>query len=122
MDARDNEVRDVEILGNRQKYGKMRTRIISCIYLSIMVLEKPVFLYATDLKDYLANEYEFLIDYSELPFDIADSTEQLCANILRFDRTECEKKIDEFLDKYGVGEDGRAGERVAEFIFSLLSA
>lgn len=83
-------------------------------------VKKPVFLYATDLEDYIANEYEFLVDYRELPFDIAEDTEQLCANILNFDKEEYEKKLNSFLDKYGVKEDGHASERVAEFISKLI--
>lgn len=98
--------------------------IIVSDYSSIMFepafIKKPVFLYATDLKDYIANEYEFLIDYRELPFDIAEDTMQLCEKILNFDRCEYERKLNEFMNKYGIREDGQASERVAEFISGLL--
>lgn len=83
-------------------------------------IKRPVFLYAADLEEYLVNEYELLISYKELPFDIAENTEQLCANILNFDKSEYEKRVETFLDKYGIKEDGHASERVAEFISALL--
>lgn len=83
-------------------------------------IKKPVFLFATDLKNYLANEYELLIPYRELPFDIAEDIEQLCANILQFDKGTYEKKLDDFWQKYGVKEDGHASKRAAEFISALL--
>ena len=93
-------------------------------YSSIMfepaVIKKPVFLYATDLNDYIVNEYELLIDYKELPFDIAENTKQLCENIISFDRCKYEKRLDDFLLKYGIREDGHASERVAEFISKLI--
>lgn len=83
-------------------------------------VKKPVFLYATDLEDYLKNEYELLINYKKLPFDIAENTEQLCNHILNFDRDRYEKRLDEFLEQYGVYEDGHASERVADFIVNLI--
>lgn len=84
-------------------------------------VRKPVFLYAADLKDYLENEYDILIDYRELPFDIAESTEQLCENILNFNESAYVKRLDVFFEKYGIHEDGHASERVAKFVLELLS-
>ncbi len=83
-------------------------------------VRKPVFLYATDLVDYLTNEYELLIDYRQLPFAIAEDTGQLCRNILEFDQGQYEGKVNDFLERYGVREDGHASERVAEFICTVL--
>lgn len=85
-------------------------------------IKKPVFLYATDLESYVAVEYEFLIDYRALPFDIAKDTEQLCANISSFDESEYRKRLDSFMVRYGVKEDGHASERAAEFIAGLLDS
>lgn len=84
-------------------------------------VKKPVFLYATDLEDYLENEYELLLDYRELPFDIAENTEQLCNNILNFDETGYVQNLKEFFGQYGVREDGHASERVADFIMNLIT-
>ena len=83
-------------------------------------VKKPVFLYAEDLRDYLENEYDILIDYHELPFDIAENIEQLCENILNFNKSEYIGRLDAFFEKYGIHEDGHASERVAEFILGLV--
>ena len=83
-------------------------------------VKKPVFLYALDLEDYLENEYELLLDYRELPFDIAENTEELCSHITNFDKDQYEQRINTFFDKYDVHEDGGASMRTAEFILGLL--
>lgn len=83
-------------------------------------INKPVFLYAMDLEDYLENEYELLFDYRELPFDIAENTEELCSNIINFNKDKYEQRLKTFFDKYGVHEDGHASRRTAEFILELL--
>lgn len=93
-------------------------------YSSIMFepafVKKPVFLFATDRKDYIDKEYDLLIDYDTLPFPIAESNEKLVHNIENFDQVEYEKKLDAFMEKYGVHEDGHASERAAEFISGLI--
>jgi len=83
---------------------------------------KPVFLFATDLEDYLENEYRLLLDYRGLPFPIAESTVQLCENIRTFDKRVYGQKIEQFLEYYGVHEDGHASERAAKFISDLLDS
>lgn len=93
-------------------------------YSSIMFepafVKKPVFLLAPDRMDYIGGERTFLIDYDTLPFPIAESNEELIQNIENFDRVEYERKLEAFMDKYGVHEDGHASERAAEFISGLI--
>lgn len=95
-------------------------------YSSIMFepsfVKKPVFLFATDKKDYIDKEYNLLMEYDSLPFAIAESNSDLAQCIRSFDRDAYEKKLDEFLDKYGVHEDGHASERAAAFIAKLIPA
>ncbi|MBQ6788413.1 MAG: CDP-glycerol glycerophosphotransferase family protein [Lachnospiraceae bacterium] len=83
-------------------------------------VRKPVFLYATDLKDYLENEYELLIPYHQLPFDIAQNSDVLCDKIRNFDTLEYERRVESFFRQYGVDEDGHASERVAGIICAKL--
>lgn len=94
-------------------------------YSSIMFepafVKKPVFLFATDKKEYINGERELLIDYDTLPFPIAESNEELMQNIQKFNRQEYEENVTKFLDKYGVHEDGHASERAAEFILGLIA-
>lgn len=93
-------------------------------YSSIMFepafVRKPVFLFATDRKDYIDKEYDLLIDYDTLPFPIAETNEELAENIRNFDQKKYEENVDAFMDKYGVHEDGHASERAADFIIKLI--
>lgn len=92
----------------------------SSIIFEAAFVNKPVFLFATDLEDYLSNEYELLIPYHELPFPVAESNEELERNIREFDMDLYKEKVESFLEEYGVHEDGHASERVAQFIIELL--
>lgn len=81
---------------------------------------KPVFLFATDKKEYIDKEYDLLIDYDTLPFPIAESNEQLAKNIKNFNLESYQDRVAAFLKQYGVHEDGHASERAAEFILKLI--
>lgn len=85
-------------------------------------VKKITMLFATDLDDYIVNDYELLLDYRSLPFPIAETNEQLADNILNFDQEKYERDVTAFLDKYGVHEDGHASERAADFILGLLDS
>lgn len=93
-------------------------------YSSIMFepafVKKPVFLFATDKKDYIDKEYDLLIDYDALPFPIAESNKELIKNIECFEQNGYEKRLDVFMDGYGIHEDGHASERAAKFISDIL--
>ena len=82
--------------------------------------KKKVILFVGDLEDYLANEYELLIDYRTLPFPIAETNDQLEQCILGFDEDAYIQKVSDFLEKYGVCEDGHASERAAQFISDII--
>ncbi len=93
-------------------------------YSSIMFepafVKKPVFLFAPDRESYIDKEYDLLMDYDSLPFQIAESNEELRQNILTFREKDYEERLNKFLEKYGVSEDGHASERAAQFIAGLI--
>lgn len=93
-------------------------------YSSIMFepafVKKPVFLFATDLKDYILTERDLLIDYYSLPFPIAETNAELAQNISGFSYSEYKDKLEAFWAQYGICEDGRASQRAAEFISKLI--
>ncbi|WP_163193251.1 CDP-glycerol glycerophosphotransferase family protein [Clostridium thermarum] len=93
-------------------------------YSSIMFepafIRKPVFLFAPDRKEYINGERKLLIDYDTLPFPIAESNEELAHNIENFDQEKYVNKVDKFMEKYGVYEDGHASDRAAKFISDLI--
>ncbi len=82
--------------------------------------KRQVFLFATDLQDYILNEYELLIPYHELPFPVAESNEDLEQNIMELDMKYYKETVKKFLESYGVHEDGHASERTAAFILDWI--
>lgn len=93
-------------------------------YSSIMFegafIKQPIFLYAPDYQEFIAQDRDFWIDYNTLPFPRAESNEELHRCIAEFDRQKYEQEVTDFLNQYGVHEDGHASERAAEFIVGLL--
>lgn len=93
-------------------------------YSSIMFepafVHKPVFLFATDMDEYISEERDLLVDYNTLPFPKAKSNEKLAQCILEFDEQNYKNDVINFLEKYGVHEDGHASERAAAFISNLI--
>ncbi len=83
-------------------------------------VHKPVFLLVTDYDSYVDKEYELAISYETLPFDRAETNEELAENIVKFEESPYIERVDSFLEKYGVHEDGMASERAAEFILGLI--
>lgn len=81
---------------------------------------KPVFLYAPDRNEFIDGERELLIDYDTLPFPIAESNDELVKKIKGFDKETYDHCVRDFLESYGVHEDGHAAERTAEFISELI--
>ena len=81
---------------------------------------KPVFLFAPDRNQYVNRERELLIEYESLPFTIAETNEELEHDIANFAPEGYKKRVENFLSKYGVHEDGHASERAARFIIDLL--
>lgn len=83
-------------------------------------IKKPVFLYAPDRKEYVNNERELLLTYEDLPFPIAESNDELKKIILEFNLDLYYSNLSNFLNSYGIHEDGHASERAAIFINSLI--
>lgn len=93
-------------------------------YSSIMFegayIQKPVFLYIPDRNEYIDGERGLLLDYDSLPFPMAESDGELSRCIHQFEKERYEEAVMKFLNKYGVKEDGHAGERAASFILKVL--
>ncbi len=93
-------------------------------YSSIMFepafIEKPVFLFIPDYVEYTKNEMDFLMPFEELPFDKAFSNKELSEQILNFNEENYKQRLDSFMKKYGVHEDGHASERAARAILELM--
>lgn len=84
------------------------------------LLYKPVFLYTPDLAEYI-RERGFYWEIKELPFIMADREELLSKSIMNFNRKEYEHEVKVFNQQLGIIEDGKASERIAERIISVLN-
>lgn len=78
----------------------------------------PGFIYAPDKRDYDAGR-GFCYPLEETPFPIAETERDLCENIRAFDPDAYSQRRREFLRRRGCYEDGRASERVADWIESV---
>ncbi len=125
LDFKKCGLKETENIINAGKYQESEelvaaSNIMITDYSSIMFeaafLKRPVFLYAPDRKEYIDGERGLLIEYDDLPFPIAETNTDLKQSILNFDVSQYEKNVTDFLDKYGIYEDGHAGERAAKFI------
>ena len=94
-------------------------------YSSIMFdpayVKKTVILYATDIDEYLKNDYDLLLDIRSLPFPLAESNGQLLQIIQEFDYESYRNRLEQFLDAYHVMEDGSSCKRIVEFIDNLIN-
>ena len=121
---KDSHVIDVSDYSDSQELVAAADITISD-YSSIMFepafVQKPVFLFAPDLKNYVNNERDLLIDYNTLPFPIAQSNAELAKNIQQFNSKAYHHRVEEFLAQYEIYEDGHASKRAAEFILGLIN-
>ena len=76
----------------------MITDYSSAIY-EYGITKKPAFIYAPDFSDYV-QERSLAINYNELPFPLAYTTDELVNQILKFDESLYLTKIDSFYSDY----------------------
>ncbi len=76
----------------------------------------PGFIYADDLKEYIADRGDLMFDMYSLPFPVALNNDELEERILTFDEQKYKKDWELFAGKTGIVEDGHASERVADLI------
>jgi len=89
----------------------------SSIMFDIALLNKKVFIYASDIDEY---DREFYFDIYKLPFDVSKNMNELINNIKNFDEKKYIKKIDKFNIEQEIFEDGHASERVANEILKVV--
>lgn len=80
------------------------------------LLKMPCFIYADDLEDYIENRGKLFFDLYELPFPVALRSEDLIKNIVNFDSEAYVEKVDSFIIKQGIVEDGHSSERAVNLI------
>ena len=80
--------------------------------------KKPAFIYATDIEEY-ENERGLYYSLYETPFSITKNNDELLKAIDEFDEKQYLEKVEQLLDGKGSVEEGKASEKIVEFIDSL---
>ncbi len=79
---------------------------------------RPGFIYAPDINDYL-DDRGFYYPLEDRPFPIGQSEAQLLELITGFDEKVYQASVRDFLVRFGLKDDGRGDERLAEIIHAL---
>lgn len=80
--------------------------------------KKRALIYANDFTEY-RKDRSTMMDIRELPFSFAENNDELEDNILNFDDSVYQQKLDKFHKELDLVEDGKAGERVFNLIQTL---
>lgn len=80
-----------------------------------MLTRRPCFIYASDMEKY-NEERGFYYKLETTPFMLAKNTKQLCDNIKSFEQDVYEERLEAFLKDKGCMEDGKASERIVDFM------
>ena len=91
----------------------------SSIMFDMLLLEKPVFIFAKDIYEY-SKERNYTFKFCELPFSLAKNDIELSENINNYDEMKYRNKILDFKKKLGSYEDGHACERVCKLIEDII--
>ena len=113
-------VSDYENLGHLLSAADLVVTDYSSLMFEPAYVGKPVILYAPDRDEYIGVERNLLIDYDKLPFECAITESDLYEKIRTLDLVQYKKNVREFLEEYGIEEDGHASERAAREIYKLL--
>ncbi len=85
------------------------------------IQKKMAFIFALDLKSYIRDR-DLYFNYSELPFALAESNEELVKNINAFSQESYDKKIEEFFySRCGLYNGGKASSFVAKQIMKSIN-
>lgn len=90
----------------------------SCAF-DFMLTRRPVFLYATDINQYVT-ERGFYYPLESTPFPLAHDNAELMKNVDAFDEAVYLPKVEAFIKEKGCMEDGHASERVADLIEQIV--
>lgn len=120
----DDGVADVTDYPDMQELLSIADAVItdysSCIF-DFGLTKRCGFILAKDIKSY-SKERNFMIQWSDVPFPIAESDEELVNIIENFDSNFYEKKLYQFYHNYcGMYPTGQAAQAVASRIDKVIS-
>ena len=83
-------------------------------------IDLPVFLYVYDLKTYIGERGQLLLDLQDLPFPYAELMDDLCREIDDFDYENYKKSLRKIWQYAGLKEEGKATVRIVDIIEQKL--
>lgn len=92
----------------------------SSIMFDMMLLNKPIFIYANDIS-YYVNDRNFKFQFNELPFRYAEDDENLSKIIINFDKNKYNHNLENFKNKLKLYDDGKASSKVACVILNYIN-
>lgn len=87
----------------------------SCMF-DMAFMNKLCILYASDLEHYLANERNLYFDIRKLPFPLATNNMELADVVACYSEDSYRQRLTSFMQTIGSFEDGKACERIANYI------
>lgn len=80
-----------------------------------VISNKPVFIYASDINEYIKDR-NFYFDIKSLPFSISTKNSELVKNITDFEPLKYNSDVYHFMKKLGVKETGNASKIIAKIV------
>lgn len=93
----------------------------SSLMFDYLITEKPCFIYASDLNNYLKKDRNIYFDITKLPFPLCQSNNELCQTINEFNNSKYTTAIRHFNQQIGSFEDGNACKRVYEKVIQIIN-
>ncbi len=119
---------DPDVLINASYYSDMQELYMiadmlitdySSVIFDFLLIERPSLLYASDVSKY-QKERDYYFDFSELPFTLCETNDQLETAIEQFDEAVYLERIGAFKKHHGFCDTGRASEYAAEWILDKM--
>ena len=92
----------------------------SSICFDFALSNKPVFLFATDINEYL-HERGFYLDLNKLPYSISKSNDELMSNIIEFDYNSYLLNLNKFKQNQGYFEYNSASKEVCDLLYKKIA-
>lgn len=92
----------------------------SSVIFDFLSIERPSLLYASDIAKY-REERDYCFDFSELPFSLCETNDELETEILNFDEQNYLTKIRAFKKQHGFCDTGESSEYAARWILDKIT-
>lgn len=129
VDRLQNKIKYSDRVINGSKYNEMNELLVAseilitdysgCLFDGLH-FKKKVFIFASDIEDYVRTNRMLYFDLRNLPSPLAVNNTELINNIMNFDDILYEDKRSRFVDKLGYYECNNASKLVADRILKII--